>query len=137
VTEVEAPGLPERLEAVLKRNGMTRRELVRRTGISKNTLTEWGKPLPRAQVANLERAANALGVEVEELIGPLPSGGLGTGSRAASARSPDGGAGPTPDLLRALEDAQRRLAAARASFGPLDEADALLERARELAERLA
>ena len=61
------------LKALLKARGLTRSELVRRGGVTRQTVSLWfGREQVSPQSRHLIRVAQVLGVSAEELDQPLP-----------------------------------------------------------------
>ena len=140
ITEVEAPELPERLGRALRARSMNRKMLAQATGISKNTLTAWGRGAPRVQMGTLGKVAAALEIDVGDIIGPVadisqaPRPHLSSDSvtdLAALVPLLERIAETAPDLMGSLAMTEKQAAQVRARVAPLLE---VADRLRVLAD---
>lgn len=57
-----------KINAILMRRGMTGSELSRTIGVSSGVYSQWNKHMTRPSKKNLVRIADALGVDIEEIL---------------------------------------------------------------------
>lgn len=126
VRHTVANGFGRRLREVLGARQVTQSELARRVGVSNNTVTNWVHGVHRPDLTHLERVADALSVDPNDLLrdaNPVP--GRSDEHRrivaALAALDVDSSvaalAREAPDLIRILADA-RRLAKPEAPSDP-------------------
>jgi transcriptional regulator with XRE-family HTH domain len=151
---VRAPELPERFARLLAARDLRANDVSDLSHVSKNTLSKWKRGETTVRVANARSVAQALGVEVQELLGkpflkgdapaprpddPNAASPFETFARDVAAVERPWPAAPAPDLMELFRDAtalvERMESAARTSQADnaaSRQLDQLVSRARML-----
>ena len=57
----------DRIDAIMKRDGLTQRELARRVGCNETQITRWTKGFPNFTLSSLAKLSEALGVPLIDI----------------------------------------------------------------------